>query len=737
MVGAQSSEPIHVLAKPEGFVSVASRLAIVIFALVACVSLLVAFELTRRERAHYIDSKQRAGRMLTELFAASIVPALDFADAEAVATSLEMLAQNREVVDAVVWPAEADEPLARLHPGSALPPASERQPGLRLAEDHIDFAVPARSPTGKTLGLAWVRVSLAQENAAYAAVRKRIFWLASGLSAVIAALLIAVVRRTIVSPLAALEQAARRLARGELAPLMHLRRDEIGMLGRTFNYMGNAMREREERIVAVNRRLQGLLDNMRQAIVVFDGDGQLAHERSRLARELFGREAGPRTSIVELLYPAGRAPEVEREAFRAWLAEAAVAPADGFEELGELAPREVKLRDDAGGERLLELEFRSAEGELGEPRIMLLATDVTSQRKLERSAETREREHQKQLVAMRRLLAGGGQVFVRFLGSARERLAKCQRELAGKSELAPDTVESIFRFVHTLRAEARSFDLRAVEQLSLGLEVELVGVRHSPPSSPLRVTARETVTAGCGELGRELDAAEDLFVSSSPIGRRVLEQVTVSRADVDALFTKLGGRTDEIGELVSRLAARPFGEVISTLPDDLQRWAMKDGKRAELMVSGRETLVPAALSECLGGVLAHLLRNAVAHGIETPAQRRAHGKPEVGQIELTCKETAGGVVIVVSDDGAGFDVDALAAQGAAKGSSESAIELAFRAGISTRDVADDLAGLGVGLGAVREELHKVGYLVRMGSDRGKGATALIEPNATQSDLRHA
>ena len=68
-MGAKSSEPIHILAKPEGFVSVASRLAIVIFALVAGVSLLVAFELTRREREHYIDSKQRAGRMLTELFA--------------------------------------------------------------------------------------------------------------------------------------------------------------------------------------------------------------------------------------------------------------------------------------------------------------------------------------------------------------------------------------------------------------------------------------------------------------------------------------------------------------------------------------------------------------------------------------------------------------------------------------------------------------------------------------------
>jgi len=732
-VGAKSSEPIHILAKPEGFVSVASRLAIVIFALVAGVSLLVAFELTRREREHYIDSKQRAGRMLTELFASSIVPALDFADADAVTASLGMLSQNREVVDAVVWPSGGETPLARLHPDGPAPNPRDRQVGIRVAEEHIDITAPARSPTGKTLGLAWVRVSLAQENAAFAAVRRRIFWLASGLSALIAGLLIAVVRRTIISPLARLERAARRLSRGELVELQQLSRDEIGTLGRTFNYMGNAIREREERIVAVNGRLQGLLDNMRQAIVVFDGAGHLATERSRLARELFGSEAGPGTSIDELLYPAGSASEVEREAFRAWLAEAATTPADGFEELRELAPREVKLRDKARGERLLELEFRSAESELGEPRIMLLATDVTSQRKLERSAETREREHEKQLVAMRRLLAGGGQVFVRFLASARERLAKCELELKAHSELTAETVESVFRFVHTLRAEARSFDLRSVEELVLGMEVELVGARHAPPRSSLRATAHETVSAGCEELARELDTAEELFVKSSPIGRRVLEQVTVSRADVDSLFKKLSGRPDELGQLVSRLAARPFGELVSTLPDSVQRWATKDGKRVELTVSGRETLVPAELSEQLGGVLAHLLRNAVAHGIEAPAQRRELGKPDVGHLELTCKEAPGGVVIEVSDDGAGFDVKALGDRAPDADAAHGGLELAFLPGVSTREVPDDLAGLGVGLGAVREELRRVGYLVSMGSDRGKGATALIEPRASHPD----
>jgi HAMP domain-containing protein len=733
-VGPKPSEPIQALAKPEGFVSVASRLAVVIFALVAGVSLVVAFELTAREREHYVESKERAGRMLAELFAASVAPALDFADSDALTSSLGMLAQNHEVVDAAVWGRTGAEPLASLRPGTRLF-ASDRQPGVRRARDYIDIAVLAEDPTRKALGTAWVRVSLAQDNAAFESARNRIFWLAFLLSGLIAALLVAVVRRTIISPLARLEVAASRLARGELVELVDLHRDEVGMLGNTFNHMGRVLREREERIVAVNKRLQGLLDHMRQAIVVFDADGKLGSERSHAARELCGQGANAVTNVTDLLYPSGRAAEVEREAFSVWLDEAKKTSADGFEELCELAPREVKLTGEDGAERLFELEFRAAASDAGEPRVMLLATDVTSQRKLERTAEAREREHQKQLTAMRRLLAGGGQVFVRFLGSARERLGQTTRELESNAELGPDVVESVFRFVHTLRAEARSFDLGAVETIALGLELELAGARHVPKTSAVRAAAREKLLNGCRDLARELAVAEALFVQSSPIGRRVLEQVTVSRDDVAELYRRFGGRKDELGRLVSRLAARPFGELLSALPESVQRWAAKEGKRLELFVEGRETLVPAELSERLGGALAHLLRNAVAHGIEPPAERREKGKLETGRIDIGCREVPGGVVIELSDDGQGFDEEALGRLGAA-GSRQNAVEIAFIAGVSTRRERDELAGSGVGLGAVREELQKAGYLVTMGSARGQGATARIEPGSVRLGVMH-
>jgi two-component system, chemotaxis family, sensor kinase CheA len=718
------------------FVSLASRLAVVIFALVAAVTILVAYELMRRERAHYLAAKESAGTMLTELFAASIAPALDFADPDAVTTSASVLAQNKDVVDAVVWSADRGRPFARLRAsGDRSLVLTGRTPGVHLAEDFIDIVRPVRNPLGKEIGAVAVRMSLARERAAFRSARDRILGFSVVLSALVAGLLVAVLRRTIIKPLASLEHAAQRLGRGELTEVVARRYDEVGSLAMTFNQMSRAIRERESKISAVNARLQGLLDTMRQAILVFDRNGEIAPERSKLARTLFGDAAGSGTSVVELLYPEHRAADVEREAFSVWLAEAGEADAD-LGELSELAPREVTLKLDEDDERLLELEFRRAHGDDGEPRFMLLCTDVTSQRRLERTADSQARDHEKQLAAMRRLVVGGGQVFVRFLGLARARLARAVASLVGKTRLDPALVESLFGFVHTLRAEARSFDLKSVEEIASGIELELGGVRHAPPDAVVWGAAAGKVGHALSRLAAALDQAEALFVQSSPIGRRVLEQVTVSRRDLDALVGRLQDRTDVLGELAARLSARPFGEVTSTLPDAVERWSTREGKRVELVIEGREALVPAPLAERLGGVLAHLVRNAIAHGIETPAERRMRDKPDLGRIVLSCVEVPGGVGIQVTDDGSGFDEEAL--QTAARDSLRApGLEVAFRPGVTTRAAPDELAGHGVGLGAVRDALLEAGYAVSLDSRRGSGARISIEQQGSRAEVRHA
>src|SRR5205823_1838476 len=140
-----------------------------------------------------------------------------------------------------------------------------------------------------------------------------------------------------------------------------------------------------------------------------------------------------------------------------------------------------------------------------------------------------------------------------------------------------------------------------------------------------------------------IDRGADVFVAASPIGRAALDQVTVQRQDVQELLDLVGSRDDALGRVASRLASRPFGESTASLIDMTPTWGEKEGKQVSLDVEGRELRVPPQLARVLGAVLTHLVRNAIAHGIEPPPDREEAGKPAVGIIRIRARhEREGG-----------------------------------------------------------------------------------------------
>jgi chemotaxis protein histidine kinase CheA len=359
-------------------------------------------------------------------------------------------------------------------------------------------------------------------------------------------------------------------------------------------------------------------------------------------------------------------------------------------------------------------------------RVMILASDVSEKRSLELAVQTQEEEHARRMAAMRRLIAGGGQVFVQFMEQARERLTRCL-ELVGEHPrmLRTGEIDEIFRHVHTIKGEARAFDLRDLEGETARLEEEL---------DELRALARgegfATTGSSHGHLKTRLrratvalDRGAEVFVEASPIGLAALEQVTVQRPDVQVLTELADSRADtELSRAVDRLAARPFGESTASLVDMAPTWGDREGRPVRLVVEGREVRVPPKLARVLGGVLTHLVRNAIAHGIEPPQVREDAGKPPTGTICITAIEKSGeGPTVVVEDDGRGLDAAAInerAAQlgvaiGGPAGSEIS--KLVFVAGLSTAREAGALAGRGVGLGAVREDLDRAGYRIEVAS----------------------
>ncbi len=535
--------------------SLGTKLALATVLVLSVVSLFMYRQLTSRERDHLVSSKARAANMVSELFATSLAAPLDFGDAEAVDVELGNLRTNSEIIDASIWSASSNL-LARLR--NDLTPETVSSPGdagTKVFDDRVEVTRTVFGRQGKPLGKAVIVFSLASENAAFTANRLRILWSTLAMVAITALILILIARYQIVAPLAKVAEGTRRLERGEPNSRVDIRsNDEIGQLARAFNSMGAAIADREQRLQAARKSLRDLFDHMRQAIFAFGPNGKIVGEVSRQATRLFGHQQLEGMDVKDLLYPAATEHDVDAQAFTEWIRAAFSVREDEWNDFVSLAPSEVLVPNGNDEPIPLLLEFRPVAKRGKVNRVMLLATDVSEQRHLERQVQSREEDHARQMAAMRRLLAGGPQVFVAFVEGARQRIARCL-EIIGPSvrDLPSAEIDELFRHVHTIKGEAKALDMRELETESAKLEEELDELRSNARGDGFATTGsvHSALLTNFSRATRALDRGCEVFVAASPTGVAALDQMTVQRSDVLEILTLVGDRSDALGQTCS------------------------------------------------------------------------------------------------------------------------------------------------------------------------------------------
>jgi len=187
---------------------------------------------------------------------------------------------------------------------------------------------------------------------------------------------------------------------------------------------------------------------------------------------------------------------------------------------------------------------------------------------------------------------------------------------------------------------------------------------------------------------------------------------------------------EEAREAAEDLRMAPLATLLERFPRVVRDTARRCGKRVELVMGGGEVRLDREVLERLADPLLHLVRNAIGHGIEEPAARRAAGKPEAGRVEISAQQRGRLVEVVVRDDGRGMDVEALTSRAMAMGlmdgkaaaerSKEELLGLAFSTGISTAGEVTELSGRGVGLDVVRANLEQLQGRVEVGAEPGRG-----------------
>lgn len=253
--------------------------------------------------------------------------------------------------------------------------------------------------------------------------------------------------------------------------------------------------------------------------------------------------------------------------------------------------------------------------------------------------------------------------------------------------------------------------------------------------------------------GMSFDALEmDRFTGFHTLSQEMIElivRVRESASDIDFVVDETDQITRNFRQITTQLQEGltrsrmvPFAQTADRLPRAVRDISLRCGKQAELTIEGRETLIDKMILEQLYDPMTHLVNNAITHGIETPEERVALGKPPVGKITVRTFHQGNQTVISVMDDGAGIDPERVKAKALEKGlitpeeaktmSRLDVYDLLFHHGFSTRDRADDFAGRGVGMDVVRTSLNEIRGSISIDSAVGRGTTFTIRLPLTLS-----
>jgi two-component system, chemotaxis family, sensor kinase CheA len=286
-----------------------------------------------------------------------------------------------------------------------------------------------------------------------------------------------------------------------------------------------------------------------------------------------------------------------------------------------------------------------------------------------------------------------------------------------------DAIRKMLASIERTGAESPGDDAAAREALE-----SLSAEPAAPAESGAAPAASETrIRVDVGVLDRLMTLVGELVLS-----RNRIVQLAESGRDgtLAAAAQRLAAVTTELQEGVMKARMQPVRQLWSRFPRVVRDLSLACGKPVNLVMEGDATELDRSVLEAIADPLVHMLRNAVDHGIEKPAERAARGKPAEGRVLLRAFHQGGQVFLEVSDDGAGIDPDRLRRRAvqlgkitpeqAARLGDREALDLVFLPGFSTAAEVTTVSGRGVGMDVVRSNLQAIGGSVEIQTRAGAG-----------------
>ncbi|CAD1791456.1 chemotaxis protein [Xanthomonas arboricola] len=267
------------------------------------------------------------------------------------------------------------------------------------------------------------------------------------------------------------------------------------------------------------------------------------------------------------------------------------------------------------------------------------------------------------------------------------------------------------------------------------------GAKAAPKAAAKGAEAEQTVRVDTKRLDAIVNLIGELVLSRN---RLKTLRTRLRDEELDRAVSTLDIATARLQTAVMRTRMQPVSKVFSRFPKVARDVARTLSKEVELELIGAETELDRNLVEALADPLVHLVRNAIDHGIESPALREATGKPRSGHVRLSAQQEGDYVSIEIQDDGAGIDPERLReiarnkglidAEAAARLSTDECLHLIFMPGFSTKAEVTDISGRGVGMDVVQSRIRELSGQIQIQSELGRGSRFMIRVPLTLAIL---
>jgi two-component system, chemotaxis family, sensor kinase CheA len=254
-----------------------------------------------------------------------------------------------------------------------------------------------------------------------------------------------------------------------------------------------------------------------------------------------------------------------------------------------------------------------------------------------------------------------------------------------------------------------------------------------PPAKPAASAAEaSTLRVSVEKVDQLINLVGELVITQAMLAQTSAKVDPTLYRQLAAGLADLERNTRDLQESVMSIRMIPMSVVFNRFPRMLRDLAAKLGKKVDFVTQGESTELDKGLVEKITDPLTHLVRNSCDHGIESPAERAANGKPESGTITLAASHQGGSIVIEVRDDGKGLSRTKLLSKARERGidapdslSDAEVWNLIFAPGFSTADVVTDVSGRGVGMDVVKKNITALGGKVEIDSAEGYGMSVKV------------